>query len=160
MKAFADMLSFVGEFTEICDHLKGGRTPVTVTGTTGSQRSHFVYSVSSALDKKCLVIASDETEAYKLYLDLSYFFGDNVLLFKTKEYVFYDVDSSSRRGETDRIRTLSAIDDAKVNCLRMTTLKLCHSLRSDVEDLRCSYCVNVGIAIESINHNLVLRHRR
>ncbi len=114
MKAFADMLSFVGEFTEICDHLRNGRTPVTVTGTTGSQRSHFVYSVSSALDKKCLVIASDETEAYKLYLDLSYFFGDNVLLFKTKEYVFYDVDSSSRRGETDRIRTLSAIDDAKV----------------------------------------------
>lgn len=114
MKAFADMLSSVTEFGDVLRHLSNGHVPVAVTGTTGSQRSHFVYSIASALDKKCLVIASDETEAHKLYLDLSYFFGDNVLLFKTKEYVFYDVDSSSRSGETARIRTLLSIDKAKV----------------------------------------------
>lgn len=114
MNAFAQMLSSMQEFTDVCSLIEGGRTPVSVTGTTGSQRSHFIYSVAKKLGKKSLVIASDETEAYKMYLDLSYFFGDNVLLFKTKEYVFYDVDSSSRRSETDRIKTISSLDGAEV----------------------------------------------
>jgi len=114
MKAFCDMLCNMPEFTELYDSLLKGKAPVSVTGTTGSQRSHFVYAVSKALGKKSLVIVPDETEAYKMFCDLSYFFGDNVLLFKTKEYVFYDVDSSSRSGETDRIKSLASIGNAQV----------------------------------------------
>ena len=71
MNAFAQMLSSMQEFTDVCSLLEGERTPVSVTGTTGSQRSHFIYSVAKKLGKKSLVIASDETEAYKMYLDLS-----------------------------------------------------------------------------------------
>ena len=107
------MLGDMAEFSQVCDCVNLGKTPVSVTGTTGSQKSHFIYGLAEALDKKCLVIASDEMEALKIFDDLSYFYPDNVLLFKTKEYVFYDVDSSSRRGETDRIRTLANMKNAR-----------------------------------------------
>ncbi|MBR2477163.1 MAG: transcription-repair coupling factor [Clostridia bacterium] len=113
MKAFSAMLGDMAEFSQVCDCVNLGKTPVSVTGTTGSQKSHFIYGLAEALDKKCLVIASDEMEALKIFDDLSYFYPDNVLLFKTKEYVFYDVDSSSRRGETDRIRTLANMKNAR-----------------------------------------------
>ena len=114
MKAFSKMLEGMPEFSAICSEAAAGRTPISVTGTTGTQKSHFIYAASKTLGKKCVVIAADEIEAHKIYMDLSYFYSDNVLLFKTKEYVFYDVDSSSRRGETDRIRTLANLDSADV----------------------------------------------
>lgn len=114
MKAFSKMLLGMSEFSAICDEVRSNKTPISVTGTTGSQKSHFIYSTSKELGKKCFVIVSDEIEALKIYQDLSYFFGDNVLLFKTKEYVFYDVDSSSRPGETQRIKALSQIESAQV----------------------------------------------
>lgn len=112
MKAFSKMLDCMAEFSALCTEAKAGRTPISVTGTTGSEKSHFVYAVSKALGRKCVVIASDEIEAHRIYEDLSYFYSDNVLLFKTKEYVFYDVDSSSRRSETDRIKVLADISKA------------------------------------------------
>lgn len=107
MKAFSTMLEGMSEFSALCSEAAAGRTPISVTGTTGSEKSHFIYAASQALNKKCVVIAADEIEAHRIYEDLSYFYSDNVLLFKTKEYVFYDVDSSSRKRETDRIRTLA-----------------------------------------------------
>lgn len=116
------MLSGSDSFEELVKKLESGKTPAAVTGTTGSQRSHYIYALSERLGKKSLVIASDETEAYKIFCDLSYFFGDNVLLFKSKEYVFYDVDSSSREGETHRIKTLSQAASAKVIVASVTAL--------------------------------------
>ncbi len=156
MRAFASMLRDTDAFTQLCGNLTGGKSPVAVTGTTGSQRSHFVYSVAKALNKKSLVIASDETEAYKIFCDLSYFFEDNVLLFKTKEYVFYDVDSSSRSGETDRIRTLSLLKDAEVVVTSISAL-MQYTLPKDKFD-SLSICINTGdeLSMEELTDKLNL----
>lgn len=112
MDVFAHMLDGTAEFSTLCDGVRAGRTPISVTGTTGTQKAQFIYAASRALGKKCFVIAPDEIEAHKIFDDLSYFYSDNVLLFKGKEYVFYDVDSSTRRIETDRIKVLADFDNA------------------------------------------------
>ncbi len=112
MEAFSSLIKDMPEFSALCAELESGRSPISVTGTTGTQKSHFIYASSRAAEKKCLVITSDEIEAHRIYQDLSYFYDNSVLLFKTKEYVFYDVDSSSRPGETDRIRTLARLGEA------------------------------------------------
>lgn len=112
MRAFVEMLSGMPEFSMLTEQIAKQATPVCVVGVTGSQKNHCFYAAAAAAGKKCLVIASDEIEARRIRDDLAYFYADNVLLFPTKEYVFYDVDVSTHQGETARIGVLNGLQSA------------------------------------------------
>jgi len=108
MSGFETLLSNMPEFGEALEKFnKGG--PVHITGITGSQKSHYIYSVCNALKKKCLVITYDETEAGRISRDLSFFFCREAVVFKNKDYVFYDIDASSHSSEHSRLKALCAL---------------------------------------------------
>ena len=107
MSIFSKILDTNAEFLSVIENIQSQKCPVHITGMTGSQKSHFIYSVCSRLNKKCLVITTDEAEAGRIKEDLSFLFQRDVFVFKNKEYVFYDIDASSHSAEISRLYTLS-----------------------------------------------------
>jgi len=106
MNPFVELLRGVTEFEDLCEGLSHGATPIATVGVTGSEKNHLIYAAAMRAGKKCLVVAPDEQEARRIRDDLCYFFRADVPLFPTKEYVFYDVDVSTRQSESKRLRTL------------------------------------------------------
>ena len=58
MTDFANLLNSMPEFNSCLEDLQKGRTPIHITGMTGSQKCHFIYSLCKATGKKCLVITN------------------------------------------------------------------------------------------------------
>lgn len=112
MNAFLEISKLYPEISAIETSIKNKKTPVFVSGVTGSQKNHLIYSIAKNLGKKALILTGDEREAAIIKEDLSQFFGENILLFKSKEYVFYDVEISTKEIEAQRISTLSQINNA------------------------------------------------
>ena len=106
MVDFSKLLNGNLEYETILEKYLGGKTPIHITGVTGSQKSHFIYSICKRLNKKCIVITTDEVEAGRIKDDLSFLFGREISLFKNKEYVFYNVDASNHAGEISRIKSI------------------------------------------------------
>ena len=109
MSVFSEILDNNSEFLSAIESIESGKCPIHITGMTGSQKSHFIYSVCSKLNKKCLVITTDEAEAGRIRDDLSFLFCCETVLFKNKEYVFYDIDASNHSAEISRLNALSKI---------------------------------------------------
>ena len=106
MNAFLEISNILPELKMVETSVNNGRYPVFVSGVTGSQKNHLIYSVAKNLNKKALVITSDMAECNLIREDLTHLFNDNVLLFKSKEYVYYDVEISTKDIECERIKTL------------------------------------------------------
>ncbi len=109
MSVFSEILDSNAEFLSATENIQNKKCPIHITGMTGSQKSHLIYSLCLKLNKKCLVITSDEAEAGRIRDDLSFLFSKEASVFKNKEYVFYDVDASNHSAEISRLCALSAM---------------------------------------------------
>ncbi|MBQ6895516.1 MAG: transcription-repair coupling factor [Clostridia bacterium] len=107
MTDFASILNGMSEFNSCIEDLHKGKTPIHITGMTGSQKCHFIYSLCKQSGKKCLVITYDETEAGRISHDLSFLFSREAVVFKNRDYIFYSVDASNHAGEYSRIKAIS-----------------------------------------------------
>ena len=88
MTDFASILNGMSEFNSCIEDLHKGKTPIHITGMTGSQKCHFIYSLCKQSGKKCLVITYDETEAGRISHDLSFLFSREAVVFKNRNYIF------------------------------------------------------------------------
>lgn len=103
------MLDSMPEFVSCMEDVQKQNMPIHITGMSGSQKSHFIYALSSRLGKKCFVITYDEQEAGRISQDLSFLFCRESTVFKNREYIFYDVDASNNVGEQSRIMSLGKL---------------------------------------------------
>ena len=108
MAGISEILTGSAEFVSVTDSIQRDKCPVHITGMTGSQKSHFIYSLCTALNKNCIVVTYDEAEAGRISNDLSFLFCRETPVFKNKDYVFYNIDASSHTSEISRLRTLSS----------------------------------------------------
>ena len=104
-----EILGEYGEFRELVSALERGVTPVNIVSGVEAQKAHLIYAACEKLGTSGLVVTSSDMEAQKLWLDLSYFYGEHALYFPSKEYVFYDVDSVSREMTAKRLGVLSQL---------------------------------------------------
>jgi len=111
MPDLSTILKGVPEFEQCVEYISDNKTPVHITGMTGSQKSHFIYSLCRASGKKCFVITYDESEAGRISRDLSFLFGREAVIFKNREYIFYNVDASNHAGEHSRIIALAKLTE-------------------------------------------------
>jgi len=113
MNTFTYLLDGMTEFDAILSHIKKGKGFVHTLGVSGSQKSHLIYSLGEHITAKTVVIAPDEKEAGRIASELSFLCSDAVLYFPPREYMYYDVDVSNRKGEISRLKAISNIKDAK-----------------------------------------------
>jgi transcription-repair coupling factor (superfamily II helicase) len=101
---FTDIMRKSGEFEKLTDAIKKGKTPVHVRGPAESAKAHTMAAALSNCGKRnMLVIASDDFEAQNLYADLQFFLGDDVLLFPSRDYIFYNAYAGGNESGYKRI---------------------------------------------------------
>jgi len=87
-------------FNGLLNSVKGGQTPVLATGVINSQKAHLIYGVTENISAPSLIIAESELRAKEIYEDILFFKKDNVMLYPSKDIIFYSADIKS----TDIIR--------------------------------------------------------
>lgn len=108
---FKNLLSEYKEYSDFCAAIKKGQTPVSVAGVVQSAMPHFIFEACE--DKKTLVITYSDMEAKQLASDLE-LYSENVHLFPTKEYVFFNIDAQNRHSENTRLETLYHIKEGGI----------------------------------------------
>ena len=97
-----DILHEYPKYTE----LKQSQAPVSVSGVEESARAQLIYSLFSEQNDHALVICYSDMEAQALEADLE-FYTDEVLMFPSKEYIFYNIETSGHGNENTRLSVIS-----------------------------------------------------
>lgn len=103
-----EVLKQDSDFKSLADNVSKGRLPLVCTGLSGIHKAIASYFISRSENKKSVIIASGESEAYALYNDLLSL-GADAVYFPSRDYRFAGVLGESREYEHKRIHTLSAV---------------------------------------------------
>lgn len=106
MSAFTRVLKDSSEYMSILSAVKSGRVPMGVIGLTPVHKSHYISSLSSELNKPCLIICPDEGTASKMCDDLNAF-SSGAVVYPARDYSFRHSDTQSREFEQRRLGVLS-----------------------------------------------------
>lgn len=107
---FNDILYQYPKYIELKNCLT--HSPVSVSGVEESARAHLIYSLFNDCDSHALVICYSDMEAKNLLSDLG-FYTEDVLMFPSKEYVFYNIETSGRTCENTRLGVIDSILNSK-----------------------------------------------
>ena len=95
MNIFYDFLKNNKNFIKLKNYISENRTPVLASGTADSQKAHIISGLVSSLETQSLVITSSELKAKEIYSDLKFFLKDRVMLYPSKDVIFYWADVKS-----------------------------------------------------------------
>jgi transcription-repair coupling factor (superfamily II helicase) len=109
MKGFTDFLLELEEYNTLLAGIKEGISPINIIGASDSQKTHLMYSVCEHTKRPCLIVTYNDLQAKKLYEDMSFFIGDKVKLFPSKELILYDIEAHSTEILQKRIEVLDAL---------------------------------------------------
>lgn len=118
----------IKEYCEILDSLKSYAGPLSIIGPSESQKVHISTALCGHLGMRGLYITYSEIEARKAFFDMTFFLGDDVLLFPSKEIMLYDVEAKSNDAVFQRIRTLCRILEGKYKFLIASAEAVSHML--------------------------------
>lgn len=82
-------------FNLIMQSITAEKTPVLACGVINSQKSHLVLGITKNLSAPSLIIAENEQKAKEIFDDLSFFMKNNVMLYPSKDIIFYSADIKS-----------------------------------------------------------------
>ena len=107
MSCFSNVFENSDEFLCLSRATPGG-SPIGATGVPAGARAPLIHSLSQKLNKKVIIITSDDASAVRLYENLSAL-QDGVLLYPKRELTFLEVEGISREYEQLRLGVLSNI---------------------------------------------------
>ena len=81
MNGFEQLLSGMPEFRQIKSAVESRDTPVLATRLSEVHKAHLIYSLTSLLGKRGLVVASDEANAMRICEDINIMAGEPVAAF-------------------------------------------------------------------------------
>ncbi len=107
---FQNILQDYDQYRELQNSLN--RTPVSVSGVEESARAQLIYALFEEQEKNVLAVCYSDMEAQALAADLG-FYTEQVQTFPSKEYIFYNIETSGRGNENARLSILSALSDGQ-----------------------------------------------
>lgn len=126
-------------------------------GPSDSQKAHFAYAICKHLNCKGLFVTFNEIQARRMYEDLSFFLGEQVLLFPTKEIIYYDVEAKSNDEIFRRITILDKILDKKHQFIVTSVEAISHKIVSkelfceNILSFKCGSREELGILIKNLS---------
>ncbi len=96
------------EYRSLIKGFSEGHIPSVVSGICDSARPFFVSAFLKDLDKRGLVVVSEEKEAYAVAEALKMFF-EKVLFYPARDFVFENVTAYSREWEHERLSVEYAV---------------------------------------------------
>ncbi len=97
---FSDILKSYPPYEGIVKNLNN--TPMSVSGIVESAQSQLIYALSRETKSSALVLCYSDMEARKLCSDME-LYTDRALYFPSKEYVFYNIETSGHENERVRL---------------------------------------------------------
>ena len=144
---FSDILNDYAPYKGIVENLNN--TPVSVAGIVESAQGQLIYSLKNENKSSALVVCYSDMEARKLYSDME-LYSDNVLYFPTKEYIFYNIETSGHQNEHARISVIQKLVSGS-DYIVVTSLDAILQYTCDKEEFK-SLCID----FDSCNFGLPL----
>lgn len=94
-------------YNQIMEEIQAGNFPIGITGCAASQKAHLIGNLSEEASCR-LVVAENEEKARKLYEDL-HFFDKNVLLYPSRDLLFYSADVTGTNLTAQRMRAVKKL---------------------------------------------------
>lgn len=117
---FDHLLDSLAPYQSIRDALKTKKY-ASVSGLSGAGKAHLLYTLlQNNQQASCLIIAPHDQAATQLYRDLSFFCSQPVFLFPEREYIFYDLDTTSNEVHISRMQILERL--RKQSSIVITTI--------------------------------------
>ncbi|HHU64160.1 MAG TPA: transcription-repair coupling factor [Clostridiales bacterium] len=82
---------------------------VSLVGLSESQKCHVISVLKSQVNKPMVIITYNDVQAKKIYEDLSFFLGNDVLLFPHRQLLFYNITAHSNDISEQRISVLGSL---------------------------------------------------
>lgn len=109
MENLISPLQQISEYNEIVEAITKSKQAVSITGPSDSQKAHLCYGICSHSKSRGLFITYNEMTARKLYEDFSFFLGDSVVFFPSKEIMLHDIEAKSYDAVFQRLEALDRI---------------------------------------------------
>ena len=87
-------------------------TPISLSGVAETAQAQLIGAISAKAKGNTLVVTYSDMESRNLLSDLR-LYTDNAVLFPSKEYVFYNIESMNRANENARLCVLDKIINTK-----------------------------------------------
>jgi transcription-repair coupling factor (superfamily II helicase) len=113
MEHIAGLIRELKEYASIRDSVKKKQTPTEVTGLSAIHRAHLIAALSEELHRQPVVICADDSACTRMARDLESFSGRTAEVLPYRDFVFHEVESSSREYEHRRIAVLHALQAGK-----------------------------------------------
>ncbi len=103
---FSDILKEYSPYQGIVKNLNN--TPISVAGIVESAQGQLIYALAKENGSSALVVCCSDMDARKLYSDME-LYTENLLYFPSKEYVFYNIETSGHQNEYARISVIDKL---------------------------------------------------
>lgn len=103
---FSQLLDRYDAYRDVAAHLE--QSPVNISGIVEAAQPHLVSSLCTNQGCGGLVVTYSDMEAKLFAQDLEFFY-DNVLYFPSKEYVFYNIETTGHQNEHQRLSVLEKL---------------------------------------------------
>ncbi len=107
---FSNILENYAPYRNVVKNLNN--TPISIAGVVESAQGQLIYALTGENKSAALVVTYSDMEARALHDDLT-LYTDNTLYFPSKEYVFYNIETTGHRSEHSRLAVLDALTNGK-----------------------------------------------
>jgi len=128
-------------YNDVIDNIGRGEFQTSINGPSESQKAHVSYAICSHLNCKGILVAYNELQARKMYEDLSYFFGKDVILFSSKQIMLHDIEAKSYDTIYERIIALDRILKHDYKFIVVSAEAICQKLIN--KELFLTSCLKV-----------------
>ena len=152
-----DPLLEIDEYRRILASAENYTGPVSITGPSDSQKAHLCHALCRHSGKQGIFIAFNEMQARKLYEDFSFFSGEEVLFFPSREVMLYDVEAKSYDAAYQRLRVLDRLLRKDYSFVVTSAEAVSHRLITP--DQFCRHIVDIALGmrldLEGLTEKLV-----
>ena len=116
MKFLTTAVSALKEFSALDQAVTSKSLPAAVTGLSGIHKANIIYSLCALNGRRAFVAASEESEAQRLFDDLTAM-GMRPALYPLRDFNFRDTQGSSHEYEHQRLHALSCYLTGGCDCV-------------------------------------------
>ncbi len=128
MNNLIDPLLELEEYRRVLSSAKNYTRPANIIGPSESQKAHICYALCRHSGQKGIYVAYNEMQARKLFEDFSFFLGDDLLFYPTKEIMLYDVEAKSYDTVYQRLRVLDRVSRGDFSIVITSVEAISHRL--------------------------------
>lgn len=152
---FADILKSYPPYKRVVENLNN--TPISVAGIVESAQSQLIHALQKENNSSALVVMYSDMEARRLFSDME-LYNENALYFPSKEYIFYNIETSGHENERQRVSVLKKLTDGG-NYIVVTSLDAILQYTADKEEFEALFIdfeLGKRVDINAITERLVV----